>query len=235
MQRICQTCENTFEPTFHSQKNCADCKLKKTTYKQNEREERGLAKKPDASDYVSPHADTLAKHAAETLANIRQELPDKKLTMDDAMVIEGIAETMLGLGNSWTKKVTLGKDPTVQLLVGGHFVDAIGSAAVERVHQAPHLLLSTTFAAMYQKFLPMVIDWASKNKQYSSDDLIRDVREGVAGTYILKTKTAVATPPYPAEVSADEPGVQLPPPQRITRQRPCPYIDDAAQRFLDGN
>jgi hypothetical protein len=90
----------------------------------------------------------------------------------------------MGLDNGWTKKVVLGKDPSVQLLVGGHFVDAIGSAAVERVHQAPHLLLSTTFAEMYRKFLPMVVDWASKNRQYASDDLILDVHAGVWGTYI---------------------------------------------------
>jgi hypothetical protein len=119
MERICKTCTAPFDPKFANQLNCADCKLKKTVYKQKERE---AVKIPDASDYVSPHADTLAKHAAETLAKGRRELPEKKLTMDDSQTVEGIAECLLGLENAWTKKVTLGRNPSVLLLVGNHFL-----------------------------------------------------------------------------------------------------------------
>ena len=158
--------------------------------------------------------------------------------MDDSQVVEQIAETLLGLENGWTKKVTLGKDPTVQMLIGGHFVDAVAATSVERVHQAPHLLLSTTFAEMYRKFLPMVVDWASKNRQYASDDLIRDVREGLAGTYIPKLKyTPAAPPPDVPEVPADEPSEkQVLTRNRVRLTRPLyPYLSSEAQRYLDGN
>jgi hypothetical protein len=232
MERICKTCEAQFDPTFANQLNCAECKLKKTVYKQAERE---AVKIPDASDYVLPEAH--AKHAAETLAKVKFELPDKKLTLDDVQVVEGIAETLLGLENSWSKKVTLGKDPTVQLLVGGHFCDAIASTAVERVHRAPHLLLSTTFAEMYRKFLPMVVDWASKNRQYASDDLMRDVREGLAGTYIPKPRyTPAAPPPDVPTFSTDEPSANILPRGRLRLTRQFdPHLSPEARRFLDGN
>jgi hypothetical protein len=238
MQRICQTCETTFEPTFHMQKNCAPCKQKKTVYKQNEREAQAEQKGKfrNVEDYVMPPEQTerLATYAAETLARVKSELPDKKLTMDDAMVIEGIAETMLGLENSWTKKVTLGKDPAVQLLVGGHFVDAIGSAAVERVHQNPALLQSATFAVMYRSFLPMVISWARKNKDFASVELIQDVFAELTGAYVLKTPRPGGNAPYPAETSADKPGVELPPPGRIRFPRWNKNdIPRDAQKYLD--
>ena len=54
MERICKTCKAPFDPTFARQLNCGECKQKKTVYKQNEREERGLGKIPDAFDYVMP-------------------------------------------------------------------------------------------------------------------------------------------------------------------------------------
>ena len=199
MERVCKACEATFEPTFGRQINCGDCKQKKTTYKQNERmaqaEQQG--KFQDVEDYVMPPEQNqrLGTNAAETLAKVRQELPDKKLTMDDTQTVEGIANCLLGLENGWSKKLQFGRGD-VQLLVAGHFLDAIGSGAVERVHRAPHLLLSTTFAEMYRKFLPMVVEWSKKNPQYCSGDLILDVHAGVSGTYILKPKQPpAATPP----------------------------------------
>ena len=222
MERIGKTCEAPFEVEFARQLNCGSCKQKKTVYKQTEREERGLAKLPDASDYVSPHADTLAKHAAETLAKVKSELPDKKLTLDDSQVVEQITETLLGLENGWTEKVTLGKNPTVQMLIGGHFVDAVAATSVERVHLNPTLLLSETFRQMYQKFLQMVVEWSKKNQQYVSPDLIKDVHAGLSGSYVLKiTKRLAAPAPDVPEISADEPSTRLPPPQRVTTHKPC--------------
>jgi hypothetical protein len=158
MECICKTCSAPFDPTFARQLNCAERKQKKTVYKQNEREERGLGKIPDASDYVMPEEDAkrLATCAADSLRKVQSELPDKKLTLDDSQVVEGIAETLLGLENGWTKKVTLGKNPTVQMLIGGHFVDAVAATSVERVHRNPTLLLSETFRQMYQMFRRVV-------------------------------------------------------------------------------
>jgi len=239
MERICKTCEATFEPTFGRQINCGECKQKKTAYKQAERAKQAeqAGKFQDVDDYVMP--DTQRTHldqiASETVQKVRAELPTVKLTTSDLYVIESCSECLVGLEHNYTKRVMFNRSD-VQMLVAGHLVDAVASTAVERVHQNPALLGSTTFAAMYRTFLPMVISWAKKNKDFASVELIRDVFAELSGSYVLKTPRPVgATPPYPAEVSADEPGVQLPPPQRITRQRPCPYIDDAAQRFLDGN
>jgi hypothetical protein len=229
MERICKTCEAQFDPTFANQLNCAECKLKKTVYKQQELE---AVKIPDASDYILPeaHAKRLAKHAAEILTKVQSELTDR-LTMQDMFIVETVAETMLGLEQNWSRKV---QNPN-GVLIGGHFCDAIGSAAVEHTHRFPRLLGSATFSQTYQKFLPAVVAWSDKHRDYVSADLMADIHAAIDGKYILKfARPPAAPPPYPAEVSADEPGVQLPPSQRITRQKPCPYIDDAAQRFLDG-
>jgi hypothetical protein len=90
---------------------------------------------------------------------------------------------------------------------------------------------------MYRKFLPMVVDWASKNRQYASDDLIRDVREGLAGTNIPKPKYTPAAPaPDVPEVSADEPSAKIPPRGRVQLARQLnQHLTPEAQRFLDGN
>jgi len=160
---------------------------------------------PDASDYVMPEEDAkrLATCAADSLRKVQSELPDKKLTLDDSQVVEGIAETLLGLENGWTKKGTLGKNPTVQMLIGGHFVDAVAATSVERVHRNPTLLLSETFRQMYQRFLPMVVEWSKKNQQYVSPDLMTDVHAGLSGSFVLKiTKPPAAPPPDPIRSSS---------------------------------
>ena len=241
MERICKTCEATFEPTFGRQINCGECKQKKTAYKQAERAKQAeqAGKFQDVDDYVMP--DTQRTHldqiASETVQKVRAELPTVKLTTSDLYVIESCSECLVGLEHNYTKRVMFNRSD-VQMLVAGHLVDAVASTAVERVHRAPHLLLSTTFAEMYRKFLPMVVDWASKNRQYASDDLIRDVREGLAGTYIPKLKyTPAAPPPDVPEVPADEPSEkQVLTRNRVRLTRPLyPYLSSEAQRYLDGN
>lgn len=67
------------------------------------------------------------------------------------------------------------------MLCGGHFVDAIASVAVERCHRFPHILGSTTFSTMYQKFLQAVQTWADKHRNYATLELMADVRAELDG------------------------------------------------------
>jgi hypothetical protein len=257
--RICKSCEQPFEAEFGRQLNCGTCKQAKTKYKQVERaqqaEQQGKfqdvehylgwggssrgGKPPGGTNRQMPEAQRtqLDQVASGTLSKVRQELPGVKLTMDDTFVIETVAETMCGFENSITKRVTFGRNADVQMLCGGHLPDAIGSAAVERVHQAPHLLLSTTFAAMYQKFLPMVLSWSKKNPEFASADLIRDVHAGIDGTFKLRPAPPVpaAQPQSPIEVSVDVSGAEIPPQGRIKFPRFDKNLTQEARDFLEGN
>ena len=194
MQRICKTCEAPFDPMFANQLNCGSCKQKKTAYKQAERavaaEKAG--KFINADDYVMPeaHSKALAQYAAETVQQVQSELTEK-LTNEDLYVLESVAETMLGLEQNWSRKV---QNPH-GVLIGGHFCDEIGSAAVEHTHRFPRYLGSATFRQMYQKFLPAVAAWSEKHREYSSPELMADVLAELDGKYILKSKYTPAAPP----------------------------------------
>jgi len=148
---------------------------------------------PNANDFEMPEVkqNQLDQHSSEILKLVQAELPDHKFATQDKYVVEATAHVQFGLENNIVQKVV---NPHGMLL-GGHYPDAVASAAIEHVHRFQSLLGSATFKAMYDKLLPAVKAWDAKfNHAYPSHELMADIRAELDGNYILKPKYTPAAP-----------------------------------------
>jgi hypothetical protein len=168
-------------------------RIQKQQQRDREREEAAAKRIPKANDFNMPDQKQrlLDQHSSEIVKTVRAELPDHKFATQDEYVVEATAHVLFGLENNVVQKVV---NPH-GMLVGGHYPDAVASAAIAHVHRFPSLLDSATFKAMYDKLLPAVKAWDAKfNHAYSSHGLMADIRAELDGNYILKPKYTPAAP-----------------------------------------
>jgi hypothetical protein len=171
-------------------------RVQKQQQRDREREVAAAKRIPNANDFEMPEAKqkSLDQHSSEILKTVQAELPDHKFAAQDEYIVEATAHVLFGLENNVVQKVV---NPH-GILVGGHYPDAVASAAIEHVHRFPSLLGSATFKTMYEKLLRAVVAWDGKYQhRFSGPDLMGDIRSELDGTYVFKTPAvpAPATPP----------------------------------------
>src|SRR6267142_4784220 len=149
-----------------------------------EKTERMLRIIPNARDYRMPEEqqNKLGQHTHIVTKTVAAELGVEKLSDPDQYITAGVASVVFGLENQVTQIVYQPNG----MLVGGWFPDAAASEAIERVHRFPSLLQSTTFAALYNRFLQAVVKWSKKHEHYSTPEFIQEVEAEIAGTYVLR-------------------------------------------------
>ena len=165
-------------------------RVQKQQQRDREREVAAAKRIPNANDFEMPEAKQklLDQHSSDILKTVQAELPDHEFAAQDEYIVEATAHVLFGLKNNVVQKVV---NPH-GMLVGGHYPDAVASAAIEHLHRFASLLDSATFKAMYEKILPAVKAWDAKfNHAYSSHELMADIRAELDGTYVLKTPTAM--------------------------------------------
>jgi hypothetical protein len=180
-------------------------RVQKQQQRDREREVAAARRIPNANDFEMPEAKQklLDQHSSDILKTVQAELPDHKFATQNEYVVEATAHVLFGLENNVVQKVV---NPH-GMLVGGHYPDAVASAAIEHVHRFPSLLGSATAKTMYEKLLRAVVAWDGKYQhRFSSPDLMGDIRSELDGTYVLKTPAVPvpATPPSsvkPADVT----------------------------------
>jgi hypothetical protein len=166
-------------------------RVQKQQQRDREREEAAAKRIPNANDFEMPEAKQklLDQHSSDILKTVQAELPDHEFATQDEYVVEATAHVVFGLENNVVQKVV---NPH-GMLVGGHYPDAVASAAIEHVHRFPSLLGSATFKTMYEKLLRAVVAWDGKYQhRCSSPEHMADVRAELDGIYVLKTP---ASPP----------------------------------------
>jgi hypothetical protein len=203
-----------------------------------EEAERMRSMVPLARDYMMPESQQkkLTEYSHGLQKTIAADLNLETLPGPDMYIVDAVASVLFGLENSVTQIVN---DP-VGVIVCGWFPDAAASEAIEHVHRFPKILQSTTFSDLYNKFLHQVARWIKKNEKYSSPEFVRDIKAGIAGTYVL--------PPLP-EPRPEPPKIpEIPAPsflevleqgrirlltelQEIRVQNP--NVSPEAQRYLD--
>jgi hypothetical protein len=176
-------------------------RVQKQQQRDREREEAAAKRIPNANDFKMADASqkSLDQYSSEILKTVQAELPDHKFATQEKYVIEVTSRVLFGLENNIVQKVVSPHG----MLVGGHYPDAVASAAIKHVHRFPSLLGSATFKTMYEKLLRAVVAWDGKYQhRFSSPDLMGDIRSELDGTYVLKTPAVPvpATPPSTAHL-----------------------------------
>lgn len=176
-----------------------------------ERQEKERLAIPNARDYVMPEQQQkkLTEYSDQVAKTIQTDLGLEELARPDAYIVDAVACVTLGLENNFPQIVNNPEG----MLVGGWFPDAAASETIEHVHRFPDLLNSPTFTELYKKFLQAVAKWAKRNEQYADREYIQELKQEIAGEYILP-------PPLP------EP---KPEPPKTTEQ-PLPSMAEILER-----
>ncbi len=226
--------QSEMTPDQREAKRLYDRKAKQRQ-RQKQKEERLRSVIPNAWDYAMPdqQQERLDEYTLGVTKTIAAELGLKKLSEKDLYIVDGVASVLFGLETGITQVVN---DPE-GILVGGHFPDAAASETIEHVHRFPQILQSATFSDLYVKFLHQVVKWAKRNELYADREHIRELKQEIAGDYVL---TPLPEPKPEPPKTIDEP---LPSMAEIlergriellTRWQPQdPNISPDAQRYLD--
>jgi hypothetical protein len=166
-----------------------------------EKQEREKLAIPNARDYVMPQSqqERLDEHIRLITKTIQAELNLETLLEPDAYIVTAVGCVSFGLENNFVQIVN---DPEGMLVGGSWFPDAAVSEAIEHVHRFPHILQSTVFANLYNRFLQAVAKWAKKNEQYADREYIHELKQEMAGTYALRP---LPEPPKPEPKIQEEP------------------------------
>jgi hypothetical protein len=172
-------------------------KLAKRKSRQKAKQEHLASQIPVALDYELPQSqkDQLAENARRITATIAAELPDK-LSFEDEIVIEMMSDVIHGHEWKFTKAV---HSPS-GVLYGNYHPDAAASEIIQHVHRFPNLLDSQSFKDLYQRFLTLVRK-LSRNEWFDPS-FAKEIESEIDGTYKLRPKVEIPTPPEPAPVPA---------------------------------
>ncbi len=212
----------------------------KKRQREKQRQEKEKLTIPNARDYVMPEPQEkeLSQHSHAVAKIVAADLGLEKLSGPDGYIVDAVACVLFGLENNFTQIVY---EP-FGMLVGGWFPDAAASEAIEHVHRFPSLLQSTTFAALYNRFLQAVVKWSKKHEHYSTPEFIQEVEAEIGGTYVLPPLPELQKPEpmpeasvIPSDAEMLEQGRirllnQLQPQFRVQD----PNISPQARQYLDG-